>query len=175
MNKVFVCNIIMIILTIIISTFMFTGCVSGVVSQEQYSEIFDGVSATDYDNNTVFYQMKTLVDNEKFNNELQSRTYCKLDIYLKKSCQIKGVVFLLRSSQDCSLKFTTYIDGEKYAENERSFFADKDQDIDLFFEEGIKANQLSDFYIEIEELNKTEDEEKTAFKFDSLIIFLEEE
>ena len=64
MKKVLkITNIFTFILIILIASLILTGCVSGVVSEKQYSEIFDGVDAQDKDGNSVYYQMRTLVDN----------------------------------------------------------------------------------------------------------------
>lgn len=167
-------NILTTILIILIASLVLTGCVSGVVSEEQYTEIFDGVDAQDKDGNSVYYQMRTLVDNTEFNSNLQSKPYCKLDIYLKQSCQIKGVVFIVRSSNNCTLKFTTLIDGEIKSTKTKEINSGVVCDIDLFFDTTCNCNTRSDFSIEIEEQNKSEDDEKTAFQFDSLVIFLEE-
>ena len=101
-----------IVLLLITLTIFTTGCVNGIVSEQEYVNLLYGVSAEDENGNSVFYEIQTLIDNIEFNSTIQSKAYCKLDIYLKKSCQIKGVVFLVRSSENCTLKFTTYIDGE---------------------------------------------------------------
>jgi hypothetical protein len=167
-------NVLGLISIIIFATLCFTGCVSGVVSEEQYCELVDGVEAQDENGNTIYYQMRTLVDNTEFNESIQSKAYCKLDIYLTTSCQIKGVVFIVRSSDNCTLKFITYIDGESVSSNTKEITSENITDINLFFENTTECNSRSDFYIEIEEQNKEDDEEKTSFKFDSLIIFLEE-
>lgn len=175
MNKVLKrINTITTILIILIASLVLTGCVSGIVSEEQYTEIFDGVEAQDEDGNSVYYQMKTLVDNTQFNTNIQSKPYCKLDIYLKQSCQIRGVVFIVRSSENCTLKFTTYIDGEIKTTKTKDITSGAQCDIDMFFSEACNCNTRSDFYIQIEEQNKMKDEEKTDFQFDSLVIFLEE-
>ena len=150
---------------------LFTGCVDGVVSEENYCEIFYGVDAEDDDGNSVYYEMRTLVDNTEFNSSIQSKPYCKLDISLKKSCQIRGVVFIVRSSEDCTLKFTTYIDGDSKSVKTKTLSKGVTTDIDLFFSDPVSCNSQTEFYIEVEE-NKSED--KTAFQFDSLIIFLKE-
>jgi len=167
-------NILTTILIILIASLVLTGCVSGVASEEQYTEIFDGVDAQDKDGNSVYFQMRTLVDNTQFNSNIPSKPYCKLDIYLKQSCQIKGVIFIVRSSNNCTLKFTTFIDGEEKSTKTKEITSGVVCDIDLFFDSTYNCNTRSDFYIEIEEQNKSEDDEKTAFQFDSLVIFLEE-
>ena len=54
MKKVLkITNIFTFILIILIASLTLTGCVSGVVSEKQYSEIFDGVDAQDKDGNSV--------------------------------------------------------------------------------------------------------------------------
>lgn len=175
MKNVFkILNIIFLISIILISSFCFSACVSGVVSEKQYAEIFNGINA-EYDNgNSVYYQMKTLVDNTQFNESIQSKPYRKLDIYINQSCQIKGVVFLIRSSENCTLKFTIYIDEDIASTKTETFSSSVVSDIDLFFDITYACNSRTNFYIEIEELNKQEDEEKTDFVFDSFIIFLQE-
>ena len=166
-----VLKIICLLSVIVLVVILFTGCVDGVVSEENYCEIFYGVDAEDDDGNSVYYEMRTLVDNTEFNSSIQSKPYCKLDISLKKSCQIRGVVFIVRSSEDCTLKFTTYIDGDSKSVKTKTLSKGVTTDIDLFFSDSVSCNSQTEFYIEVEE-NKSED--KTAFQFDSLIIFLKE-
>ena len=166
-------NLLSISLILFLAIFCFTGCVSGVVSEQQYSELIDGVNAQDKDGNSVYYEIKTLVDDTQFNTSIQSKPYCRLDIYVKQSCQTKGVVFIIRSSENCTLKFTTFIDEEIKSTKTKEIKKGITTDIDLFFDSPVGCNSSSDFYIEIEEL-KNEDDELTSFQFDSLIIFLEE-
>ena len=166
-----VLKIICLLSVIVLVVILFTGCVDGVVSEENYCEIFYGVDAEDDDGNSVYYEMRTLVDDMEFNSSIQSKPYCKLDINLKKSCQIRGVVFIVRSSEDCTLKFTTYIDGDSKSVKTKTLSKGVTTDIDLFFSDPVNCNSQTEFYIEVEE-NKNED--KTAFQFDSLIIFLKE-
>lgn len=166
-----VLKIICLLSVIVLVVILFTGCVDGVVSEENYFEIFYGVDAEDDDGNSVYYEMRTLVDNTEFNSSIQSKPYCKLDISLKKSCQIRGVVFIVRSSEDCTLKFTTYIDGDSKSIKTKTLSKGVTTDIDLFFSDPVSCDTQTEFYIEVEE-NKSED--KTAFQFDSLIIFLKE-
>lgn len=166
-----VLKIICLLSVIVLVVILFTGCVDGVVSEENYCEIFYGVDAEDDDGNSVYYEMRTLVDNTEFNSSIQSKPYCKLDISLKKSCQIRGVVFIVRSSEDCTLKFTTYIDGDSKSVKTKTLTKGVTTDIDLFFSDPVSCDTQTEFYIEVEE-NKSED--KTAFQFDSLIIFLKE-
>lgn len=166
-----VLKIICLLSVIVLVVILFTGCVDGVVSEENYCEIFYGVDAEDDDGNSVYYEMRTLVDNTEFNSSIQSKPYCKLDISLKKSCQIRGVVFIVRSSEDCTLKFTTYIDGDSKSVKTKTLSKGVTTDIDLFFLDPVSCDTQTEFYIEVEE-NKSED--KTAFQFDSLIIFLKE-
>ena len=166
-----VLKIICLLSVIVLVVILFTGCVDGVVSEENYCEIFYGVDAEDDDGNSVYYEMRTLVDDTEFNSSIQSKPYCKLDISLKKSCQIRGVVFIVRSSEDCTLKFTTYIDGDSKSIKTKTLSKGVTTDIDLFFSDPVSCNSQTEFYIEVEE-NKNED--KTAFQFDSLIIFLKE-
>ena len=166
-----VLKIICLLSVIVLVVILFTGCVDGVVSEENYCEIFYGVDAEDDDGNSVYYEMRTLVDDTEFNSSIQSKPYCKLDISLKKSCQIRGVVFIVRSLEDCTLKFTTYIDGDSKSIKTKTLSKGVTTDIDLFFSDPVSCNSQTEFYIEVEE-NKSED--KTAFQFDSLIIFLKE-
>ena len=166
-----VLKIICLLSVIVLVVILFTGCVDGVVSEENYCEIFYGVDAEDDDGNSVYYEMRTLVDDTEFNSSIQSKPYCKLDISLKKSCQIRGVVFIVRSSEDCTLKFTTYIDGDSKSIKTKTLSKGVTTDIDLFFSDPVSCDSQTEFYIEVEE-NKSED--KTAFQFDSLIIFLKE-
>lgn len=159
---------------ILIAIFSFTGCVSGVVSEEQYCELFDGVDAQDNMGNTTYYQMRTLVDNTEFNSSIQSKPYCKLDIYLRQSCQIIGVAFIVRSSKNCTLKFTTYIEEENLSTKTVELTSGKTRDVAMFFEQAIECNYTTEFYIEVEEIETNEDDNLSPFQFDSLVIFLQE-
>lgn len=175
MKKVLrILNILTISLVMILTCILFTGCVSGVVSEEQYNEIFDGVEAQDENGNSVYYQMRTLVDSTEFNSNIQSKAYCRLDIYIKQSCQIRGIVFIVRSSENCTLKFTTFIDEEHQATKTIEAKENITTSVDLFFEDAVSCNQFSDLYIEVEEITNSEDNHKTKFQFDSMIIFLKE-
>ncbi len=175
MKKVLkVLNLLSLILIILASTLCLSACVSGVVSEKQYTEIFSGVNAEYDDGNSVYYQMRTLVDNTQFNESIQSKPYRKLDIYISQSCQIKGIVFVVRSSENCTLKFTAYVDEEIVSVKTKTLSGSVVSDIDLFFNITYACNTGTNFYIEIEELNKQEDEENTEFQFDSLVIFLQE-
>ena len=166
-----VLKIIGLLSVVVMTIFLFTGCVDGVVSEDNYCEIFEGVDAEDADGNSIYYQMRTLVDNTEFNTTIRSKPYCKLDIYLKDNCQIRGVVFIVRSSEDCTLEFTACTDGETKSSIKKSFKKGVATDVDLFFEEPVHCSSSTDFYIEINE-QKTED--KTAYQFDGLVIFLKE-
>ena len=153
MKKVLkITNIFTCILIILIASLTLTGCVSGVVSEKQYNEIFDGVDAQDKYGNSVYYQMRTLVDNIEFNSNIQSKAYCKLDIYIKQSCQIRGLFFIIRSSENCTLT----------------------KSVDLFFENEIACDNKTDLYIEVEEIKNSEEKSDTKYQFDSLVIFLSE-
>lgn len=125
-----VLKIICLLSVIVLVVILFTGCVDGVVSEENYCEIFYGIDAEDDDGNSVYYEMRTLVDDTEFNSSIQSKSYCKLDISLKKSCQIRGVVFIVRSSEDCTLKFTTYIDGDSKSVKTKTLTKGVTTDID---------------------------------------------
>ena len=175
MKKVLkITNIITFILIILIASLTLTGCVSGVVSEKQYSEIFDGVDAQDKDGNSVYYQMRTLVDNIEFNSNIQSKAYCKLDIYIKQSCQIRGLVFIIRSSENCTLKFTTFIDDEIITSQTVEAKNNTTKSVNLFFEKAIACDNKTDLYIEVEEIKNSEEKSDTKYQFDSLVIFLSE-
>jgi len=172
MKKVF--KIINTLFILIFSSISLTACVAGVVSEKQYIEFFSGVDAIDEHGNSVFYEMKTLVDNIEFNTNIQSKSYCKLDVYLKQSCQIKGVVFLVRSSKKATYKFTTCINEMIVSTNIKEINENSTTIIELFFNDTYECKNSDEFYIEIEELNLVENEEKSKFVFDSLIVFLQE-
>lgn len=175
MKKVLkITNILAFILIILFTNLTFTGCISGVISEEQYSEKFDGVEAQDENGNSVYYQMRTLVDDIEFNSNIQSKAYCRLDIYIKQSCQIRGIVFIVRSSENCSLKFTTFINKNVVATQSIEARKNEIANVNLFFENVFNCDSKTELYIEINEIKKAEDLSRTNYQFDDLIIFLME-
>ena len=167
-------NKIIFVCIMMISMIILTGCFSGVVYENQYCEIFGGIDSEYGDGNSVYYQMKTLVDNTEFNNTIQSKHYCKLDISLKQKCQIKGVVFIVRSLDTCTLKFTTFIDEVEKSTITKEIEKEIVYGIDMFIDNAEALISDSNYLLQIKELNKQEDEERTSFIFDSFVIFLQE-
>ncbi|MEG1752207.1 MAG: hypothetical protein RR247_04070 [Clostridia bacterium] len=159
---------------IIISCIAFSGCVAGVVSEDNYCDLIAGVNAEIDEKNSVYYEMRTLVDNIEFNSNIQIKPYCKLDIMFKKSCQIKGIVFIVRSSKNCTLKFTTFIDGSETLSRTKALTKNVMRDVDMLFVMPKNIAPTSEVFVQIKELDINKNEEKTEFAFDSLIVFLQE-
>lgn len=78
---------------------------------------------------------------------------------------------MVRSSENCTLEFTAYLKGESKSTKTLNLKKGVATSVDLFFENPVHCNSQTEFYIEI---NENEKEDKTAFQFDSLVIFLKE-
>ena len=95
-------------------------------------------------------------------------------IYIKQSCQIRGLVFIIRSSENCTLKFTTFIDDEIITSQTVEAKNNITKSVDLFFENAIACDNKTDLYIEALEIKNSEEKSDTKYQFDSLVIFLSE-
>jgi len=162
------------VISILAIPFLMTGCVSGIVSTDEYCNLINGVNAYYSENDSVYFDMRTLIDDTEFNECIQSKSYCKLDIDFKKSCQIKGIVFNVRSSKYCALKFTTLIDDEEIAFTNANLFADKIVNIAMFFDSTFIVDSTRFLSVRIDEEVQNENSENSTFQFDDLIIFLGE-
>ena len=169
-----VLNKIYIVISILALPFLMTGCVSGMVSTDDYCDLINGVNAYYSENDSVYFDMRTLIDVTEFNESIQSKSYCKLEIDFKKSCQIKGIVFNVRSSKDCVLKFTTLIDDEEITFTNENLLADKVVNIAMFFDSTFIMDSTRFLSVKIDEEMQDGNSEKSTFQFDDLIIFLGE-
>lgn len=167
-----VIKIFSLICLLLMTTILLSACVSGIVSEKEYHKLFSGVNAFYNEEESINYEMKLLVDNKEFNHEIESKQYCKLDINLQQNCQIKGIVFLVRSSENVDLEFTVFNDLEIVKNKTKFFTKNSSTEVDLFFENTLNISTSNEFYIEIKQ-PKNEDK-KVSFQFDSLVIFLEE-
>jgi len=151
-----------------------TGCIDGIVSEDNYCDFINGVNAYYSENDSVYFEMRTLIDDTEFNENIQSKSYCKLDIDFKKSCQIKGVVFNVRSSNNCTLKFTALIDDEEITFTKENLLTDEIINVAMLFENTFNVDSGESVTVKIEEELQNENDEKSTFQFDDLIIFLGE-
>ena len=175
MKKVQIINVLTAILIILFAIICLTGCVSGLPNAETYNTLIDGVSAHSYDGEVVFYDMNILIDNVEFNPQIQSKPYCRLDIQQKQTVEIKGVVFIVRSSSNCTLKFTVNNNLNQIISITKNLQNNVTENIEMFFDNTQTVEENANLYIEIEEILLTEEDEKSNFVFDTLFIFFNEE
>lgn len=163
---------ILLVVILLITTLTLSGCYDGLVSDEEYSNLIAGVTATKQNGQTVDYNLDILKDETHFNNEIESAVYCKLDIRQVKECKIKGLCFFVRSSQDCTLEFSMFTNNKMLVSMVYDLKSFESQEVGLFPQEGFILNDSNSLHIEINEQNNYE--EKTKFVFDTFVIFFEE-
>ena len=164
-----------IVMLILISSFFLTACVYGLPTQEKYEQLISGVNAFYKDDLNKFYSINILIDNTKFNKEIEKQPYEVLEIKHKHDLKVKGIVFVLRSSEKTTLNFQIYTNEIMLLSTTKNVEKDKDESIEIFFENTQNISKNSSFKIKITEENLNEENEKTAFVFDTLFIFLNEE
>ena len=122
-----------------------------------------------------FYSINILIDNTKFNKEIEKQPYEVLEIKHKHDLKVKGIVFILRSSEKTTLNFQVYTNEIMFFSTTKNVEKNTDESIEMFFENTQNISRNSSFIIKITEENLNEENEKTAFVFDTLFIFLNEE
>lgn len=157
---------------LIFTTIMISGCYGGIVSDEEYLNLIAGVTATKENGETINYSLNILRDEIHFNNEIESANYCKLEIQKLKNCNVRGVCFFVRSSDDSTLTFTLFHNNQKTSSITKFCERNSSTEIDFFLENSISFVASDTIHIEIEQQGDNED--KTPFVFDTLIIFFEE-
>lgn len=84
---------------------------------------------------------------------------------------LRVYVFFVRSSQNCTLTFSLFTNENLINSVTKKCESYKSEEIDFFLNQTVHLDYDSCFYILIEQ---QEDEEKTPFVFDTLIIFFQE-
>ena len=164
---------ILLVAILIFTTIMISGCFGGLVSDEEYSTLISGITATKQNGETISYNLDILKDNIHFNNEIESAEYCKLEIRNVKECRVKSLCFFIRSSKDCILTFTLFTNDTEIASVTMECASYIAEEIDFFLNETIHLSTTDNLHIEIEEI-RGDETEPTTFVFDTLIIFFEE-
>lgn len=168
-----VCLSIALISMLIFTVLLFSGCVEGFVSDDEYKTLISGVTAYDDKGNNYFYGNEILQNNVEFDTQIEYKNYCKLEIRKVKDCKIRGAVFVVRSLETTTLKFTFFANDVQLISKQKMIEKDRTVDIDLFFEP--YPISLSDnLYIEIEQIseknNKEENDENIKYKFDGFMV-----
>lgn len=164
-----------IILFILISSFVLTACVGGLPNQEKYEQLISGAVAHYGNDLTKFYSIKTLTDNTEFNTEIEKQPYEKIELKHNYDLEIKAIVFLIRSSEKTTFNFDVYTDEFLIFSTIKQVEKDEKYSIELFFNSNVNISKTSQLFIKISEPDKTEEDEKTSFVFDTLFVFLNEE
>lgn len=163
----------LLVVVLIITTVILSGCYDGLVSDEEYSNLIAGIVATKDNGESVSYNLDLLKDETHFNNEIESAKYCKLEILHEQECKVKSICFFVRSSQDSTFTFSIFSNDKMLDSFTKECKSFESEEIDFFLTESITLNSNNNLYILIEE--QTEDSTpKTNFVFDTFVIFFEE-
>lgn len=164
----------LLIAIVFLACIMLSGCYDGLVSEEEYSGLIEGIVATKDGAESVTYKLDILKDEIEFNGEIQSATYSRIEILPIKECKVKGLSFCIRCSQNATLGLSIFTN-DKFLDSAiydcKSFEV---QDVYFFFDESVVLNDENSLYILVDEQTESGRVQKTKFVFDTLLIFFEE-
>ena len=168
-----VCFILTIIVSIILIALLLTGCVAGFVDDEQYQDLISGVTAYDDENNSYYFDNEILLNNVEFDTQIEYKKYCRLEIRKVNNCKIRGIVFVVRSLETGTLKFTVFANDVQLYSKQKEVKENVTEDIDLFFEPYyfLTSDVL---YISVEQTNLEEQDEGELelmnYSFDGVMV-----
>ena len=163
-------------LIVVFSICFLTGCVDGLVREDQLINLIDGIQCETIYNNLYFYQIETLTNNISFDEEIMFDSYSKLTLKTKENCEIKGIAFVVRSLQKANLNFQVLIQDEVLLGKEYNLTENTNEFVSLFLNESVLVGDNNLLTINISEQVDELDEnfEYTTFAFDSFLIFFKE-
>jgi len=161
---------------IVFSICFLTGCVDGLVREDQLINLIDGMECQTIYDNLYFYQIEMLTNNTSFDEEIMFDSYSKLTLNTKENCEIKGIAFVVRSLQNANLNFQVLIQDEVLLEKEYNLVANTNEFVSLFLTESVLVSDNNFLTININEQVDELDEnfEYATFAFDSFLIFFKE-
>ena len=168
-----VCFILTIIVSIILIALLLTGCVAGFVDDEQYQTLISGVTAYDDENNSYYFDNEILLNNVEFDTQIEYKKYCRFEIRKVNNCKIRGIVFVVRSLETGTLKFTVFANDVQLYSKQKEVEENITEDIDLFFEPYyfLTSDVL---YISVEQTNLEEQDEGELelmnYSFDGVMV-----
>ena len=166
----------LIILIVIFSICFLTGCVDGLVREDQLLNLIDGIQCETIYNSQYFYQIETLTNNTSFDENIMFDSYSKLTLKTKENCEIKGIAFVVRSLQNANLNFKVLIQDEVLLQKEYNLMRDTNDFVSLFLTESVLVSEEKLLTINITQIVDELDEnfEYANFAFDSFLVFFEE-
>ena len=160
-------------MSIILIALLLTGCVAGFVDDEQYQTLISGVTAYDDENNSYYFDNEILINNVEFDTQIEYKKYCRLEIRKVNNCKIRGIVFVVRSLETGTLKFTVFANDVQLYSKQKEVKENVTEDIDLFFEPYyfLTSDVL---YISVEQTNLEEQDEGELelmnYSFDGVMV-----
>ena len=168
-----VCFILTIIVSVILVALLLTGCVEGFVDDEQYQNLISGVTAYDEENNSYVYDNEILLNDIEFDTQIEYKKYCRLEIRKVNNCNVRGIVFVVRSLGTGTLKFTVFANDVQLYSKQKEVKSNVTTDIDLFFEPHTFLTSDS-LYITVEQILEDEQEEGVLelmnYSFDGVMV-----
>lgn len=167
----------LITMIVVFSICFLTGCVDGLVRDDELSYFIRGINVETIHDNQYFYSIKTITNNISFDEAIVFDSYSKITLINEQECKIKGLVFVVRSLQSASLNFSVLLKEDLILEKDYKFIANINQTVTMFFEECILVNEVNKLTIiinEIFEVGSQTNYEYATFAFDSFLIFFEE-
>ena len=167
----------LITMIVVFSICFLTGCVDGLLRDDDLLNIIHGVQFETVHDNQYFYTIQTLTNNTSFDDEIIFDIYSKLTILNIQNCKIKGLAFVVRSLQNATLNFSVMLEEDLVLEKTYEFNENINQAVTLFFEECILADEVNKLKVNINQTFEVDIEtnyEYANFAFDSFLIFFEE-
>jgi hypothetical protein len=167
----------LITMIVVFSICFLTGCVDGLLRDNDLLNIIYGMQCDTIHDNLYFYTTQTLTNNTSFDDEIIFDSYSKLTLLNTQNCKIKGLAFVVRSLQNATLNFSVLLHQQLILEKTYEFNSNLNQTVTLFFESSILVDETNKLIININQIFEVGSEinyEYTNLAFDSFLIFFEE-
>lgn len=165
-------NILLVLILLI--SINFCGCFYSSETKTYYENLLSGITAIINNEITKNYDLEILLDDIQFNSQIESLAYKKITINSIANFKMNGLFFLLKCENNCELKFSIFNGENKILEKNKILNQEIIYDVGLLFESSISISTLTEFYIEIEEQNLEEEQTKTNFVFDNVLLFIKD-
>ena len=167
----------LITMIVVFSICFLTGCVDGLLRDDDLLNIIHGMQCETVHDNLYIYTTQTFTNNISFDDEIIFDSYSKLTLLNTQNCKIKGLAFVVRSLQNATLNFSVFIEQELVLEKTYEFIANLNQTVTMFFEQCILVDEVNKLTININQVFEVGSEtnyEYATFACDSFLIFFEE-
>lgn len=164
----------LIIHLMVFSICFLTGCVDGLVRDDELIKFIRGINVETIHDNQYFYSIKTITNNISFDEAIVFDSYSKITLINEQECKIKGVVFVVRSLQNTTLNFKVFLQDEFILEKTYELFANINEIVDLFFNDSVLINDSNLSIIVNQIFEYGQEVENASFAADSFLIFFKE-